>query len=300
MSSAPPTRRAGLLRGVSLDGDASVDWARERGLVAAGGGFRLLTDEISEDGFRVARLWHSAVTAEWSCAADETRILLQIDGDVDARLTGEAAERTIRPGGLLVLPAGGGVTLSSSAGVARYEVGIDGLGLPAAVVGRIGRGLVLDDPDPPIRSVVIATANSALEAGFSPDRPGFAGYRLALTHLVRGLLIDLVGAEAAGLTAHEASLLRRAQALIAQHAPEVGFSVGALARALRLSERYLQRIYATAGSSPSASLRQERLRLAREYSERSSADLSPEDVARLSGFPTARALRRVLVREGGG
>ncbi|KQQ08038.1 hypothetical protein [Rathayibacter sp. Leaf296] len=285
-------------RAVSKIGEEALDWFRDRGLQSTTPHLRLFTDEYGSAGFRLARIWHSPIDAtRRQTVADPPRALhLQIEGRSHVTFDGSPQEQIVEPGDALIVPRSGPFALRCASAVARYEVEFDDLVLPASAARAVEDGAVLRSADSALRGVVIATANAALDASMQTDGAALAAVRLALTDLSRGFLLESLGLHVPGLSAWEAVTYRDALSLIEQGAPDPQFTSTELARRLRLSPRYVQRIFAAAGTSPSLALRAERVALARRHLDSYGARgaFTLDDVARLSGFRTGKAMQRAL------
>lgn len=91
------------------------------------------------------------------------------------------------------------------------------------------------------------------------------------------------------------SLYSRARIIIESEAARRDLTVDALARRLGVGRRRLERAFQRRGESPGDVLRAHRLRLARGLLS-TERDRSLTEIADLSGFPSARALKDALAK----
>ncbi|MBF4461355.1 MULTISPECIES: hypothetical protein [unclassified Rathayibacter] len=291
-----------LRRKFSLQGDDAQQWLAERDFFGEfDTTFRLVSDEISFEGFGAARVWHSEGSYEIDRRSPTALLIVQIEGEstLQVQTWGEAA-RVISPGDVAVLPGGGApFQFAATRPVARYQIEFDLAGLPAQTRLELELGMVFAQPVKTYRDAVAATANIALNSAMVDKEAGFADFGLGLRHLTTALLLHALAATAPEHSEDTESLHRAALRVIAMRATDPDFTVEALARAIGRSPRNLRHIFAQAGSSAKTALTEERVRRARSHfgiTENGQLFTAPE-IAQLAGFRDVRALRRALAKD---
>ncbi|MHC2185686.1 transcriptional regulator GlxA family with amidase domain [Rathayibacter agropyri] len=151
------------------------------------------------------------------------------------------------------------------------------------------------------RDAVAATANIALNSSMTKGEAGFADFGIGLRSLTTALLLHAPEATAPDLPEDAESLHRAALRVISMRATDPDFTVESLARAIGSSSRTLREVFAQAGCSAKAALTAERVRRARAHAAagKDGERFTVGEVARLSGFRDARALRRALAKTEG-
>lgn len=118
-----------------------------------------------------------------------------------------------------------------------------------------------------------------------------------MVEMVFGALLESVPKKLAG--APESSALAHARSLMLMRRAETGFGVEELARAMQMSTRQVQRVFAAADSQPGDELRGMRVDLVQELLGDPECDpLSIGEIATRAGFTTAAALRRAMASRG--
>ncbi|AND15483.1 hypothetical protein [Rathayibacter tritici] len=291
-------------RTFSLLGEDSRAWLAERDLFGQlDSAFRLVSDEILFDGFRMARMRHTEgayVIARRSSAA---LLLVQIEGECTLRSpVWGALPRILGPGDVAVLPGGTApFHLSAERPVARYQIDFDLAGLPAQARVELEPGVVFSRPAKGYRDAVASTANIAFNSSLTQGEAGFADFALGLRHLSTALLLHALEATAPDLPEDADSLHRAALRVISARATDPDFTVESLAHAVGASSRTLREVFAHTGSSAKAALTGERVRRARVHAAvgEDGGRFTTAEIARLSGFRDARALRRALAKVNG-
>lgn len=291
-------------RKFSLLGEESRAWLAERHLFGQiGQTFRLVSDEILFAGFRVARMWHSEGAYSIARRSPTALLLVQIEGECVLRSpVWGATSKPLGPGDVAVLPGGTApFHLSAERPVARYQIDFDLAGLPAQARVELELGIVFSRPAKEYRDAVAATANIALNSSMTEGEAGFTDFGIGLRYLTSALLLHALEATAPDLPEDAESLHRAALRVISMRATDPDFTVELLAHAIGTSSRTLREVFAQAGSSAKAALTEERVRRARDHAAagRDGERFTAAEVARLSGFRDARALRRALVKTAG-
>ncbi|MCJ1695502.1 hypothetical protein C1I63_08745 [Rathayibacter caricis DSM 15933] len=282
-----------LRRGVTLTGEEALGWLAARGTVVAGRhDLSLVTDELTGAGFRLARLWHTSVSAEVTVAEGSALVVVPVEGDADV----EGA--VLAPGAVLVLAAGSVTATVSEPSIARFEVALDAAMIPAPLRDLIGAHAVLADVPVSFRVALVSAANAVLNTDLDPRSQGLPGLRLAFSHLAVAIVsAGLEGVPRDRVSLRELELHRRAMSIIAERARDPLLTIEVLAGELRISERYLHRVFTSAGSTPAVEIRAARAAVARSYDDGTRA-LTAAERARLAGFANATAMRRALRRTG--
>lgn len=288
-------------KGVSLRGVEAVQWLAARGSqVLDQREVALVTDEVAGGGFRLARIWHTAASIELTVDAGRVLIVLPVEGGVTLDSARAGLSTPLSPGDALVLAHGSVTSSTAAASVARFEVVLDAAMIPGPQRELIGAHLVLSAVTPALRSTLIAASNAALNSDFDPRSQGFPALRLAFAHLAVAVVTSHLGDDSREKYSHrEVLLYRSATEIISQRAHDPLFTIAALAHELRISERYLHRVFSAAGTSPAAEIRAARTAIARSYSAGEAGRVLPAtEVARLAGFRNITALRRALRQTG--
>ncbi|MEV7769336.1 AraC family transcriptional regulator [Microbacterium sp. NPDC086615] len=274
-----------MTRNMRAEGAAVVEWFAQRSLVAtpvSQGSPVLIVDESEVAGVVVRRLWHTALTIEPAPSSRKgSTLVLQAEGSVGFGLAGCAVH--LEAGDALVYPDADFVGVRATRPTARIEVASahrlleESAQLPGADDGPVWRALA-------------STVNSILNGDHRLGVHAESALGRAIESLCTALIAGRAGADA------EASGFRSAQAtfaaatrLLTERAPDPRFTVEELADALDVSRQYLARVFARHGHTASAALRARRLELADALG---ASGLPPDEVARRSGFPSARALSR--------
>jgi AraC-like DNA-binding protein len=272
-----------MTRNMRAEGSAVVDWFAQRSLVATpavGSPTVLIVDEAEVAGVTIRRLWHTALTIAPALGPRKgSTLVLQAEGSLGIDVAGAAADRAA--GDAFVYPDAAFVRAMSVQPTARIEVGAAQplLDEPAELPGA---------DDSPAWRALASTVNSILNGD---HRLGVAA-ESALGHAIESLCAALIAgrpdATAAGFRSAQATFAA-AMRLLTERADDPAFSVQELADALQVSRQYLARVFARQGRTPSAALRTRRLELADALA---ATGLPTPEIARRSGFPSARALLR--------
>ncbi|SDZ43640.1 AraC family transcriptional regulator [Herbiconiux ginsengi] len=181
----------------------------------------------------------------------------------------------------------------------------------AAATPSGGRLLVVSAPRAPIEAltgtpcsnrhlagtvVLRATVRFLLdvtEGTSAGERPSMPALERLLREMIVAVLIDAQGTVPA--EAHWVGLFDRAAEHIAGHRTDQGLGTESLARALNVSARQLQRVFAAAGSTPQREIRRHRAALAVSLlGDPAFAALSIDQIAHQCGFRNAADMRRAL------
>ncbi|KQQ10149.1 hypothetical protein [Rathayibacter sp. Leaf296] len=299
MSDARPNAPT-LSRGIALRGVEAAEWLATRGTrVADPRELRLVTDELASGEFRLARLWHTAVTAELSVAEGFVLVVVPVEGSMSVAFPGRGRSE-LRPPGALVLADRSVATTVAETSMARFEITVEASMLPGALREALGEHVVLPDIATSFRAALISAANAVLNTELDVRSQGVPALRLAFSQLAVAIVSAGVEGDArASFSFRERTLYQRATDVIAERARDPAFTIDALARELRISERYLYRIFSSADASPAAAIRAARAAVARSYADGAAGrSLTAAERARLAGFRNATAMRRALQRGG--
>ena len=255
-----------MTRNMRAEGAAVVDWFAQRSLVvtpAADSPTVLIVDEAEVAGVVIRRLWHTALTLVPALGIDVAR---------------SAAD--LAAGDALVYPDAALVRAASGQPTARIEIGAAQLldepaGLPGA-------------DDSPAWRALASTVNSILNGDHRLSIAAESALGHAIESLCAALIAGRPDATAAGFRSAQATF-GAAIRLLTERAEDPAFTVEELADALQVSRQYLARVFARQGRTPSAALRARRLELADALA---ATGLPTPEIARRSGFPSARALLR--------
>jgi AraC-like DNA-binding protein len=294
-----PSREPALRRGVSLRGAAAIGWLEARGSsVTDRADVSLVTDELTGDGFRLARLWHTAAAVEMTGSAGSTRVVVPVEGRTFVVAEGGRVRSELAPGAVLVLAEGAVEVTTPDPSIARFEIALESGMIPGPLRELIGAHAVLAEVPVSFRVALVSAANAVLNTELDLRSQGLPALRLAFSHLA--VAIVSAGLEGAGrerFSRRELALQRRAMEVIAERARDPEFTIERLAQELSISERYVHRVFSAAGSSPALEIRAARAAVARSYSEGAvGRGLTAEERARLAGFANATAMRRALRR----
>ncbi len=271
-----------MTRNMRAEGATVVDWFARRSLVAmpaAGSPTVLIVDEAQVAGVVIRRLWHTALTiAPTPGPRRGSTLVLQAEGALGIDVAGAATD--LAAGDALVYPDAAFVRATSGQPTARIEVGAAQLlDEPAALPGA---------DDSPAWRALASTVNSILNG----DHRLSVAAESALGHAIESLCAALIAgrpdATARGFRSAHATFAA-AMRLLTERAEDPAFTVEELADTLQVSRQYLARVFARRGGTPSAALRTRRLELADALA---ATGLPTLEIARRSGFPSARALLR--------
>lgn len=289
-------RRMGEVGHVYAEGEAASVWLADRGwrVEPIESPLRVVADELLTPDGVLRRVWHSgaALRSEWTSADRFTparvRLLLSLQGSLSG----------IQPPGLLLAAIDRPLAFETptaaawaemTVGNANHQWTADGTGI------HVDRGTT-----PPtaawttLTSMLITLLNSEKPT----DEPVLALMRQATEHAAAALLVErrLSRSGAAGASTAKDRTVEHADALIREHATDPDFTVEALARRMNLSRRYVSKLLSETGDAPQRRIRLERLRVAMRLlsGHDPAVAASIEEAARLSGFPSARALREAL------
>ncbi|WP_087485814.1 helix-turn-helix domain-containing protein [Brachybacterium massiliense] len=181
---------------------------------------------------------------------------------------------------------------------------------PALVVSVWAHGSFLEEMGADLESLPATLSSESLLVSvrsflFALVQSSQGASALSL-YLTERLILDMVFASLIASTGHSAvsssrfSGLARARLHMSARSADPEFSVDLAANELSMSVRHLQRLFAPTGQTPSTHLRRLRLANAQELLQSTDAQLlSMDAIARLSGFSSARTLRRALKSDPG-
>ncbi|KZX21312.1 AraC family transcriptional regulator [Rathayibacter tanaceti] len=287
-----------------LTGEDSERWFRDRDVrVSSAHRIRLYSDEIiGGSEFRLARIWHSPAELALSTPPGCVLLVLQVEGSLE--VTPQHSEHP-GPGGatrrlelrdLAILPPATRFSFAATENSARYELTVSIDALPPSTAAALASGGIRRAEPGPMQAVLLSAATEALNQRPQPEDPGFAFLQLALTDIAGGVLFEALRVRSSGRFARPDELRERAEDAILLHAGDPDFSVTDLASVVEISADYLFRVFRTVGVTPAQAIRRRRVTLAHAHLERRAGGsaLTRDDIARLSGFRSAEALRRAL------
>ncbi|MCJ1696818.1 helix-turn-helix domain-containing protein [Rathayibacter caricis] len=286
----PPPQRSIVLRDA-----AAAAWFRERNFeVANPTSLYLAANELRTQGFRFARVWHSAAAITTTSTGENARLLVQVEGE--SLITSQTLEGTLGPGDIAVLPSHISFSITSTRNVGRYETSFDLGNLSDQIAQRLRNGVVYQQVTSAYRDILLGAGNSALNGRAIPSDKGYAGFRTATTSLVTSMLVEEVESRKPISAPRRESLYFVARQVIIENAADPDFSVTRLAQMLGIRIRRLQEIFSQSGTTPKQAITTERVRRARTLLEHEDGApaLTREAVAGLSGFRDRGALRRAL------
>ncbi|KQQ06287.1 MULTISPECIES: helix-turn-helix domain-containing protein [unclassified Rathayibacter] len=285
-------------RTVALRGDAAAEWLRERGQEPqSADDLRIFGDEIRFGAFRLARLRHSPLHARVRIPPGIVRVVLVVEGDARIAASDARAAADVGPGDSFVVVGPASGEYRALEAVARYEIDVSVLEVPAGVLRGIGEGVALHPDASPCRAMIMALTNTVLNS--DADHATAAGpLSSAVASLVSGLLVDAVSARSRKEPARAPESYSRALGVILGRARDQRFGVAELAEAVNLSSGYLRKVFAAHGSRPSEAIEQARLAIAqRHLAATGSPRRTRAEIATMSGFSSARALSDALARQ---
>lgn len=293
----PLWRRVGAVGHVYAEGEAASGWLAERGwhVEPIESPLRVVADELVTPDGVLRRVWHSgaAVRSERTSAdrfaPTRVRLLLVLQGSLNGiQPPGLMLARVDRP--LAFETPTAAAWAEMLVGNADHEWMADGDGI------HVDRGTARPTAAwATLTSMLITLLNSEEPT----DEPVLALMRQATEHAAAALLVERRLSNSGGGGGDSSArerLVDQADALIREYATDPDFTVEALARRMNLSRRYVSKLLSETGDTPQRRIRRERLRVAtRLLSGRDPAvAASIEEAARLSGFPSPRALREAL------
>lgn len=281
-------------RALSLTGAAAARWLHQRNwkvdtsLREEG---RLYADEITLGASQVRRSWHSA--AQFAHVPDDAAgHLLLLHHEGEATITAADRTDTLVPGSIVVAERSSSFALQASSSVAWMEVTLR--------PGRSGRSapppgsVWVSAPGHPTRSILASAVNAALNSDLRPHTPAFRSTMSAISELAAAVIAEAFPEPATHTTRRETALFTAALALIRDGAGDPGMTVARIADELNTSVRHLQRVFAVHGSTPAASLREERRTRAAAVASHGARREHLDAIANSVGYTSHRAMRRAL------
>lgn len=279
-------------REFSLQGEPARAWLLDRGVRQSDDPlFRLVADEIRQEGFRLARAWHSAGRLRFERGPETALLIVQIEGAVDLG-SADGPVRPVQPGEAVLVSRG--LDLIARENSARYEIEMPRSILAPVLADLFAEGGRVVDPVAAYRGVLLAAVNAALNGGVTVAGPGFPAFRSSLRGLVAALLAGVVRDDRSAVPDSLRLLFLRACEQIEEASVDPGFSAAVLAQRLGVSPSYLRRAFAAHDTTASAQIRSARLRAAREHAHSVGTDglRRGADVVAIAGFANRRALSR--------
>jgi len=289
-------RAQGLDRDVSLADGAARIWLGDLGWDAQpiDGAMRMFGDRFADAAISVARIWLNAAVLRPVAHHGVLRVVLVVDGT--AVLEAQNWRIELKPWDLVLLDATTPTWITATGGFGFMQFIAENESLEK-YHPRPGVPILFSEP----RSAQLfaAMVSTTIGIGLTPEEPGTPFIARAFENIVATVMSRSTTQDASDEAWRAPSDLTRALAAIAAHHGDPDFDVERLAALVHLSRRQLARIFAGAGTSPSAAIR--RARLATADSVAGSIPAPHRDsIARASGFRDHRALRRARVLAGDG
>ncbi|PPF46726.1 hypothetical protein C5B85_00040 [Pseudoclavibacter sp. AY1F1] len=280
-----------------LQGTEALAWLADQGWSAEplSKDVRVYADIIWSPTFTLGRLWNSPMRLTvnpGACAPGLTFMTFILTGTV--HLQSRILSRVLAPGDFYVHGPADPVTISSEKSHARLFFGVPS----ARFAGTRWEALI---------STAVSTAEGAywpiLQAGVMAslnERPSSEGREESYKSWKKGIEHLIFAASSTPLLPISPSQARhpmfeRAAQLISANARDPDFSTTELALALNCSKSQLHRIFEHTGAAAGTRLRQTRLQIALDLLDGTASSASDiRRVAPLSGFRSARALRRLI------
>ncbi|AJM78190.1 helix-turn-helix domain-containing protein [Rathayibacter toxicus] len=274
-------------RGVALVGRAAAEWLAQLGYeVPSGTGyFRAGGDSIRGRSFALSRLWHEAPLL--LRGANKLRgggaVSVVVEGEM---VVSHGTTRfTVKKGEGFIASLNSAITLEARGAVGTIELRVDGSFSRRFGVADIN-ALQLLGPELEAMTGLISLANPTLASRGGRRRVTWSFTRTALENMVAALVAEARDAPAD-------SLVERALEEIRLWSDDPAFDVVTLATTLKVTPRWLQMVFAEHGLTPRQAIRIERTRKARQ-TMKAHLGITLDEVARRTGFPSARALRDAL------
>jgi len=283
-----------LQHGTMLHDRVAHEWfAQREQRVESSASFRVFADTARGGGLALARIWHTAATIHRQPGSGKgLTVLIQIEGDARLDVADTSTVMALVPGAAALIPDGLPYSLSTDAATARVEIRL------RHSLGLLADGKAVTWAEHPYIRVLLATVNAALSApAVDPAAAGFAHLKSAIRSILfaRASAVPLAANEK--LRGSEAVLFQRAQAVIERDSVKPDFQVADLASQLRVSQVYLRRVFAHAGTTPLKVIRDTRVRnalvhLQHAHNPRPRHEL--ERIARSVGFSSVRRMKETL------
>ncbi|WP_424936081.1 MULTISPECIES: helix-turn-helix domain-containing protein [Bacteria] len=238
-------------------------------------------------------MWSSGFTADWRLADGEevVSLTLLLDGDLSAET--EDGIVPLQVGAAWVWTGSRDIVWSGrSAAVIQIEV--DGARLSGFLdIARIeGKPFVASRS---LRDPFVALVMSVLDSEISPSRSSFMQIQRALEAMTTAILVEEAGLPTYhGRSVAGRALFQRATAFIASNAGDPTLTLDSIAEALNVSTPHLIRVFQSSETTPIRYLRNIRAMNAISMLESSTQVDDIEAIARLTGFSSARNMRRAI------
>lgn len=287
----PAANGAWTRRRMRLHGDQVTAWFTDRGWTVRDlhvANRHAFVDELTTASVTARRIWHTPLSlyANSRHPSETLSVWLQADGTLNvAPRFGETLR--LDPGSSFFYRTRP-VSLANDRPTARVEISVDHHELDGQNFPR-----VIEQTDSPMWVSLTSVVNAVLNADDIPDAHTLSLLALAIETLVQALWFESAAPMTSAPPRPPSDTFTRALELIRTHASNSTFNITNLAAELQVSRAHVTRIFREQGTTPSRTLKHERLLRARRFFA-----LDPhadhDTVATTCGFPSARALREAL------
>ncbi|WP_353114217.1 hypothetical protein [Microbacterium sp.] len=251
---------------------------------------RSAVDVAAGAGWLVARVRAGGLRARSAdIGASTCRVLIGVAGHAECDLGDEAF--ALRPKTMLVVSGDRALAIDADAGWAHWEWQLTSP--PSGLVRARMRRPTPFDVEKGMHQLMGGMTSSLIDAPPGSDARAQTFVYRALSQVVVAVIADSLR-----LGSTRQRLFERAQFLIEESFADPGFSVGVLGRQLSTSRSHLYEVFAEFGTSPRQEIERRRVDsvLARFDLETLAAPALSAEVVGVSGFSSAKQLRRALVR----
>lgn len=280
----------------SLSGAAAVRWFASLGweVREAKTPLHVVADFLSADGFFLGRLNHTParlVALPQPPASIGIMGTIGLSGGLD--IVNRSREFHLAPGAIAVHSTAHLMEIRTQKPTVRISIGTRVERLPLVSGASVINNVV--SPERPLNAAFIAAASAVLDNPIESSHPSFPSMRRGLEHLLTAA-INSSEVVLPGVTAlSQAKLLRRALARIDARIKDPNLTVAELASDLNVSSTHLHRTFSITGQTVGQHIRYLRTILALSHIRGPQPrDAELARVAGLTGFSSARSLRRAL------
>lgn len=292
-------------RNINIQGEQAVAWLGHRRYVVAPSPrrLRLFGDEIMHGSIALRRFWVSELDA-------------RREGDAGA---GDALELFMPVGGSCTVDWGGGRRDELGRGSALFSEGeqclvlqspeplaLLQLVLPRRAVPAVREAeTILNRPvdmEGPLADIFVALLTAILGSTVAPDGAEFIELERAVSAIVSAMITEKQSrTPLGGGSPAQRKLFQRAALVMRSEASDPGLDLERIAQRLTVSKYYLIRAFRESGTTPMRYLRAVRVDNALSLLSVSPAAGAAEldEIARRSGFRSARAMRDAISKEQG-
>lgn len=284
---------------IAVRGERAIEWLQARGaqVLESDGEVKIFADIAKSPTIVVGRIWFSPMSVEVAPVPRERTNLVFLSFAMrgTSPKIGQNEKTVGTPPPFFVHSMSEPIRIDTREASTRLVFGIRSSRL-TAVLGPDHASSGPRTANAHLRKVLTSAAMASLDSPIDGDNAGFPAWRSAMENLVIAVLQSSMGRtpEQNG----PASLLLRAQSIIAEQAHDASFTVLDLGRQLDISQSHLHRIFRVIGTTPAKLLRETRLSLAEEYL--GTGTPTAEDLraaAAYAGFRNLRMFRRATADE---